>query len=214
MIPTYRKPYEGLFKFHKLIPFSLRKSSIHSPFAANLMFNSTKSCSSQMCLSCWNLNQRKLSEKLCCSHLWFCNHKNFNGHFSGFWQTKNHTTWYGVISYKYYPLVTSVQSWGSLVPMFPWCSWCWEMSSKFNINNLTKITIMITTTMISPWRPYDAALTSTDPEPHEASSARLPDGIFKTFFILPYCNLSVLFPFGQSIHCKFHKYEPTLICSE
>ena len=42
MIPTYRKPYEGLFKFHKLIPFSLRKSSIHSPFAANLMLISTK----------------------------------------------------------------------------------------------------------------------------------------------------------------------------
>ena len=59
--PNLSQTLRRSFKFHKLIPFSLRKSSIHSPFAANLMFNSTKSCSSQMCLSCWNLNQRKLS---------------------------------------------------------------------------------------------------------------------------------------------------------
>ena len=39
MIPTYRKPYEGLFKFHKLIPFSLRKSSIHSPVHHKCVFH-------------------------------------------------------------------------------------------------------------------------------------------------------------------------------
>ena len=180
MIPTYRKPYEGLFKFHKLIPFSLRKSS------------------TRLSLLIWCSIRLKAVHHKCVFHVEISIKENYLKNYVvpifdfaimktlmdivlGFGKRK--TTWYGVISYKYYPLVTSVQSWGSLVPMFPWCSWCWEMSSKFNINNLimiiTKITTIITTTtMISPWRPYDAALTSTDPEPHEASSARLPDGIF------------------------------------
>ena len=130
MIPTYSKPYEGLFKFHKLIPFSLRKSSIHSPVHHKCVFHveiSTKE----------NYLKTMLFPSLIFQFI-----KTLMDIVLGF--DKRKTTWYGVISYKYYPLVASVQSWGSLVPMFPWCSWCWEMSSKFNINNLIMIIMIIT----------------------------------------------------------------------